>query len=98
MPEAKYSKYDAIVLERFPPSAIVYDIPPVLHDAALVNVVSAPLPKAYENTMKPSSSLCFLIRSISRADSPSVRNKIAFKQPEVFVPLVFEFLKTSYAV
>jgi len=51
MPEAKYSKYDAIVLERFPPSAIVYDIPPVLHAAALVNVVSAPLPKAYENTM-----------------------------------------------
>jgi len=68
MPEAKYSKYDAIVFDRFPPSAIVYDIPsivfdrfppsaivydipPVLHDAAFVNVVSAPLPKAYENTM-----------------------------------------------
>jgi len=34
---------------------------------------------------------------MSSVDSPSVKNKMAFKHPEVFVPTVLEFLKISYA-
>lgn len=35
---------------------------------------------------------------MSSSDSPSVRNKIALRHPEVLVPLVFELLKISYAL
>lgn len=69
----------------------------MLQDAALVTVESAPLPNAYENTIKPNSSFFCLTKSKSSVDSPSVRNKIAFRHPEVFVPTVVEFSNTSYA-
>lgn len=70
-------------------------MPPVLQEAFLVILESAPLPNAYENTLNPSELLLETSLSKSRSDSPSVRNKINFEHPDELTPRELELSKMS---
>lgn len=98
MPAANQSQQPAIVLARLPESETVQEMPPVSQAACLVVWESASSPNAYANTLNPNLELCCFKVSRFNSEIPSVKNRIAFKHPDVLRPTCFEIWKISYAL